>query len=192
MARTDQSSLFDAAPALPPGFRYQPDALHERDERALLDAVRGLPFKAFEFHGFLGKRRIVSFGWSYDFSAQRVAKVDDIPDFLHPVREQAARVAGLAASALQQVLVTEYKPGAAIGWHKDKSVFGEVAGVSLLSPCIFRLRRKTGTSWQRASLTVEPRSVYVLQGPARTEWEHSIPAVEQLRYSLTFRNFAVR
>ena len=89
---------------------------------------------------------------------------------------------------LQQVLVTEYEPGAAIGWHRDKAVFGEVIGISLLSSCTFRLRRKVGTTWERVSVTAEPRSAYLLSGPSRTEWEHSIPAVEALRYSVTFRN----
>jgi alkylated DNA repair dioxygenase AlkB len=93
---------------------------------------------------------------------------------------------------LQHVLVTEYSPGAAIGWHRDKAVFGDVIGISLLSPCVFRLRRKVGTTWERVSLTAEPRSAYLLRGPSRTEWEHSIPAVEALRYSITFRNLAQR
>jgi alkylated DNA repair dioxygenase AlkB len=82
----------------------------------------------------------------------------------------------------------EYGPGAAIGWHRDKSVFGQIVGVSLLSPCTFRLRRAVDTTWERVSLTAEPRSAYLLSGPAREEWEHSIPGVEQLRYSVTFRN----
>jgi alkylated DNA repair dioxygenase AlkB len=90
---------------------------------------------------------------------------------------------------LQQVLVTEYDAGAGIGWHRDKAVFGEVVGISLLSPCRFRLRRKAGTTWERVSLTAEPRSGYLLSGPSRTEWEHSIPEVDELRYSITFRNF---
>jgi alkylated DNA repair dioxygenase AlkB len=85
-------------------------------------------------------------------------------------------------------LITEYSPGTTIGWHCDKGVFDDVVGVSLLSPCLFRLRRKAGAAWERYSLTVEPRSVYLLRGAARTEWEHSIPAVETLRYSITFRS----
>jgi alkylated DNA repair dioxygenase AlkB len=84
--------------------------------------------------------------------------------------------------------VTEYAAGAAIGWHRDKAVFGDVVGVSLLAPCVFRLRRPAGARWERASLTAEPRSAYLLRGPARTEWEHSIPAVPALRYSVTFRS----
>jgi alkylated DNA repair dioxygenase AlkB len=89
---------------------------------------------------------------------------------------------------IQHVLVIEYQPGASIGWHRDKNVFGDIIGVSLLSPCRFRLRRKTGSTWERVTLDAEPRSAYLLSGASRTEWEHSIPAVDALRYSVTFRN----
>jgi alkylated DNA repair dioxygenase AlkB len=106
-----------------------------------------------------------------------------------PVREQAAAFAAMPPERLQQVLLTEYKPGVQIGWHKDRSVFGDVVGLSLLSSCTFRLRRKHGTKWERVSIVAEPRSAYLLSGPSRTEWEHSIPGVEALRYSITFRNF---
>lgn len=67
-----------------------------------------------------------------------------------------------------------------------------VVGVSLLSPCTFRLRRKTGSTWERYSQIVEPRSVYLLRGAARTEWEHSISAVDELRYSITFRSLRIK
>jgi alkylated DNA repair dioxygenase AlkB len=184
-----QLTLFDAPASLPDGFRYRPSLISAHEERTLVETVRGLPFKEFEFHGFLGKRRVVSFGWKYDYGKRELRRSDDIPAFLEPVRDKAARFAGMPASALQQVLVTEYRPGASIGWHKDKAVFGEVFGVSLLAPCVFRFRKKTGTTWQRASLTVDPGSAYLLTGPSRTDWEHSIPGVESLRYSITFRNF---
>jgi len=84
--------------------------------------------------------------------------------------------------------VTEYSPGAAIGWHKDKAVFDEVVGVSLGAPCTFRLRRKAGAKWERRNLTLESGSAYVITGEARTDWEHSIPPVDALRYSVTFRS----
>ena len=101
---------------------------------------------------------------------------------------RAERFAEIAPGSLQQVLITEYTPGASIGWHKDRSVFGDVVGISLMSACTFRLRLKAGHRWQRRKLTIEPRSVYLLRGPARSEWEHSIPGVDSLRYSITFRN----
>jgi alkylated DNA repair dioxygenase AlkB len=187
-----QLKLFAQPDPMPDGFRYAPDVISPDDETALAAHFKDLPFREFEFHGFLGKRRIVSYGWKYDYGARQVQRVADIPDFLLPVREAAARFAGLEASAFQQALVTEYSPGAAIGWHKDKPPFGEVIGISLLSPCVFRFRRKAGASWERASLMVAPRSVYLLKGEARSAWEHSIPGVEQLRYSITFRNFKER
>jgi alkylated DNA repair dioxygenase AlkB len=112
-----------------------------------------------------------------------------MPDFLLPLRERAAAFAGLQPSELQQVLLTEYQPGAPIGWHKDRSVFGDVVGISLLAACTFRFRRKAGAAWERQSLELAPRSAYVLRDSARTEWEHSISPVTELRYSITFRNF---
>ncbi len=104
------------------------------------------------------------------------------------IRDAAAAFADMDPSCLQHVLLTRYPPGAAIGWHKDRFVFGQVVGISLLSACTFRFRRQDGKKWERSSLTAEPRSAYLLDGPSRTEWEHSIPAVETPRYSITFRN----
>lgn len=185
-----QPGLFGGdASGLPEGLVYRPGLVGEADERALLERVRGLPFREFEFHGFTGRRRVVSFGWRYDFSARHLQKADDIPDFLLPLRAEAAAFGGLDPAELQHVLVTEYAPGAGIGWHRDKDVFGRVVGVSLLSPCALRFRRRSGAGkWERARLEAEPRSAYLLSGPARSAWEHSIHAVAALRYSVTFRN----
>jgi alkylated DNA repair dioxygenase AlkB len=187
MAKSEQIGLFRAAEALPPGFQYQAAILSVPEEQLLLEQVRQLPFKEFEFQGFVGKRRVVSFGWKYDFNDRQLREAEEIPSFLVPLRKATAEFAGIAPEQLRQVLVTEYDAGASIGWHRDKKVFGDVVGVSLLSACRFRFRQRIGSVWQRASLTVEPRSAYLLRGPSRTEWEHSIPAVEALRYSITFR-----
>ena len=177
------------AAGLPEGFRYEPEFIGPKDEATLLVCVRELPFREFEFHGHTGRRRVVSYGWHYDFSGRQLRKADDIPDFLLGLRPAAAAFAGLEPEELQHVLVTEYGPGAGIGWHRDKSVFGVTVGVSLLSPCVLRLRRKAGErKWERANVMAEPRSAYLLSGPARSEWEHSIPPVDALRYSITFRN----
>jgi alkylated DNA repair dioxygenase AlkB len=184
-----QLTLLGADPELPEGFRYQPEIVSPQDENQLLERIKQLPFKEFEFHGFMGRRRVVYYGWRYNFTERVVQEADDIPAWLLPPREHAAQFAGVAPASLQQVLVTEYSPGAAIGWHRDKGEFGDVIGISLLSSCRFRLRRKAGGKWERASLEVEPRSAYLLRGPSRSEWEHSIPPVNALRYSMTFRNF---
>jgi alkylated DNA repair dioxygenase AlkB len=185
----DQGDLFGpSATRFPSGFRYEPEILSRAEESTLVEHIRELPFREFDFHGFLGKRRVVSFGWKYDFSARLLLRANDIPDFILPIRQQAASFAGMPAESLQQVLVTEYAAGAGIGWHRDKQEFGEIVGISLVSPCLFRLRRKIGEKWERVSVAAEARSAYLMSGASRSEWEHSIPAVESLRYSLTFRN----
>jgi alkylated DNA repair dioxygenase AlkB len=188
------------------GFRYQPALIGASDEATLVAQVRELPFREFEFHGYLGKRRVVSFGWQYDYSGRTLRKADDIPEFLLGLRRLAASFANLEPHALQHVLVTEYAAGAGIGWHRDKAVFGQVVGVSLLAPCVLRFRRKIGANfsrnrdprrleqlkvkqqWERVNIPVDPLSAYHLSGPARLEWEHSILRVNELRYSITFRN----
>ena len=85
----------ETATSYPEGFRYRPDLIGPEDEEALLARVRSLPFREFEFHGYTGKRRVVSFGWHYDFSGRQLRKADDIPDFLLPLRQAAAVFASL-------------------------------------------------------------------------------------------------
>ena len=183
----EQFALFQPQP-MPPGFRYAPDLIDDAEETRLTAAFADLPFKEFEFHGFLGKRRVVSFGFRYDFNGGGLMEAEPMPPFLLPVRDRAAAFAGLAPECLQHVLITEYRPGAAIGWHRDRANFDDVIGVSLLSPCTFRMRRRRGSDWERAATRLDRRSVYLMRGPARDEWEHSIPAVDELRYSITFRS----
>jgi alkylated DNA repair dioxygenase AlkB len=177
----------ESGPA-PGGFRYAAEVLPRDEERELVARIADLPLREFEFHGYAAKRRVLSFGWHYDFGERTLHEAERLPAFLRPLRDRAAVFAGLEPEALQHALVTEYRPGAAIGWHRDKGVFGDVIGISLLAPCVFRLRRKDGPRWERYSLEAEPRSAYLLHGPSRTEWEHSIPAVDALRYSITFRS----
>ena len=66
-------ALFDELPLLPEGFRYEEELLSPEDERALISTFGRLPFREFEFRGFLGKRRTVSFGWRYNFDVRATA-----------------------------------------------------------------------------------------------------------------------
>ncbi|MGN6058063.1 MAG: alpha-ketoglutarate-dependent dioxygenase AlkB [Sphingomicrobium sp.] len=180
--------LFGEPPALPAGFRYEADLVAEAAQTALTGEIRRLPLQAFDFHGFKANRRVVSFGWRYDITTARLVKIDPIPEWLMPLREAVAQFAGDTADDYAQVLVSEYTPGAGIGWHRDKAVFDHIVGVSLLAACPLRLRRALpGGKWQRAEQLIEPGSMYLLSDEVRTDWEHSIAPVEELRYSLTFR-----
>ena len=188
-SRTRSRSVRAAQP--PPGFRYRTEFVAPSEERALLEWIVTLPLTEFEFHGYLAKRRVISFGWKYEYDERVLQRAEPIPAMLLPMRERAASFAGCRAEDLVQSSVAEYRPGTPIGWHRDKPMFGEVVGVSLRSSCTFRFRRRIGAgdgaAWQRFSFVAEPRSVYLMSGPARTDFEHSIPAVTALRYSITFR-----
>ena len=184
----ETTKLFGGAAALPEGFGYDPDILRRSRKRELLERVRGFRSGSSSF-----KAMWASGGWfplaGSTTSTTSTPRGRDIPPFCSRCGRQPPGFADMSPSQLQQVLVTEYDAGAGIGWHRDKAMFGEVIGISLLSACRFRLRRRIGTTWERAAIIAEPRSAYLLSGPSRTEWEHSIPEVDTLRYSITFRNF---
>jgi DNA oxidative demethylase len=183
----EESDLFGGREPLPEGLRYCSDLLQPEEEAVLLERIAELPFAPFQFHGFEGKRRTVSFGWQYRFDGSGLAPAEAMPEWLLPARDKAAAFAGLEPEALVHALVIEYREGAGIGWHKDRPDFGEVIGISLKSEAPLRFRVKEGGRWRRLTLTAAPRSAYHLAGPARESWEHSILAVPALRYSITFR-----
>ena len=183
------SALFDLPPVAPEGFRYRDDFLSPAEEAELAAHLAELDFEPFQFRGYEARRRVHSFGYRYDFNAQKLEAADPIPDWLADVRARAEAFAGVAPGALQQLLINEYLPGAPIGWHRDRPQFEKVVGISVGAACIFRLRRRVRAGFERASLTLEPRSAYLISGVAREQWEHSIPPVEAHRYSVTFRSF---
>jgi len=187
-----EADLFGAPSALPEGFRYHPDLLSADEEEAPASELAALPFKPFDFHGYQANRQVVGFGYRYDYDRRAVVEAQPLPSFLEPLRAKIAKSFNRPSDAFTQVLINEYRPGAGIGWHRDKSQFDEVVGVSLLASCVLRFRRRSGETWDRRSLTVEPRSAYLLTGPSRTIWEHSIPALDRHRYSITFRTLTAK
>jgi alkylated DNA repair dioxygenase AlkB len=190
LAISQQGNLFSqlntAAAALPKGFHYQPELICEAEEQALAAALGTLPLKPCEFHGYFGNRRVQSFVLRYDFGRGGVEAADEPPAFLEALRREVAEFAGGKVEDFRQIGINEYRPGAGIGWHRDKPHFGDVVGVSLLSPAKMRFRKPDGEASLRASQILEPRSIYFLS----QVWEHSIPPVTALRYSITFRTLA--
>jgi alkylated DNA repair protein (DNA oxidative demethylase) len=165
---------------------YEPDFLTEEEHADLASTFATLAYEAYDYHGFTAKRRVARYGLGYDFGTQSTTPADPLPEFLEPIRERAAVLAGFASEDLVQGMVTEYPPGAPIGWHRDAPQFGTVIGISLLTPARMRFKpyKKEGKiGWTM----LEPRSLYVMSGPARWQFQHSIPALERLRYSITFR-----
>jgi DNA oxidative demethylase len=184
-------SLFDSE-RLPDGFQYEEDFITPDEELVLLGAISTLEFHEVRMRGVAAKRRVIQYGWKYSFESFKMTEGPPLPPFLIPVRDRAAQMAELRPEDLSEGLITEYAPGAAIGWHRDAPGFGVVVGISLLSACRFRFRRGQTHAWETAEIGMAPRSIYVLRGAARSEWQHSIPAVTRLRYSITFRTLRAR
>ena len=170
-----------------------PDVLDAGDERDLIALVASLPFEPFVFRGVEARRRVVHLGHRYEFEARALEPSLPIPAALLALRDRIAPVADRAPERFEEVLVTEYRPGATIGWHRDAPAFGStVLGVSLASACRMRLRRTVHDGWEAWETILEPRSVYLLAGAARATWQHSIPPTRELRYSITYRTIRAR
>ena len=176
----------------PEGLVYRPELLTPDEERALLDELERLDFHEIRMHGVVAKRTARHFGVDYDYDARAaVHEAEPIPDWLVPVRERAAELAGVAPEELAEILVQRYPPGAPIGWHRDAPAFGIVVGISLGSAARMRFRRDKGGVRRTFELELEPRSGYVLAGEARNAWQHHVPPAKALRYSITFRTLRV-
>lgn len=183
-----QANLF--AEPLIEGLAYCDKFIAAGEEAALLSRIDSLDLAPFRFQGWEARRLTRSFGWRYDFDDSSFRETEPIPDWLEPLRERAARFAGLDAEALVHALVARYDQGAGIGWHRDRPVFDRVVGLSLCSEAVLRFRQRTADGFRRLALRVRPRSAYLLSGEARFEWEHRILPGEERRYSITFRSLS--
>lgn len=182
-----QLALFEDQMSGPKGLRYAPDFVSKETGRALIARIAELPLQPFQFGAFEGHRRVKSFGHRYDYTLQKLTEAEPIPDWLAEIARAVEAFGNLREGSVRQILCTEYDVGVGIGWHRDKPHYDKVFGLSLGSPCRFRFRRKRSETWERFTLLAEPRSLYLMDGEARQSWEHSIPPVEQQRYSITFR-----
>jgi alkylated DNA repair dioxygenase AlkB len=185
-----QHSLFDA-PILP-GLATAEDCITAAEERDLIVRIDSVPLAPFRFQQWTGKRLTHSWGWTYDFATGGFAPADPIPDWLEPFQARAACFAGLEPGDLCQALVIRYDPGAGIGWHRDRPVFEHVVGISLGAPAVLRFRQREGARFRRATASLVPRGIYHMAGEARHLWEHSIAAMAEARWSVTFRSLAKR
>ena len=186
-AQRAAASLATLPPKLPEGFMLWPDVVSAVEERALEMAIDAAPLKPFQFGQWEGKRLTAYYGYGYDFGRGRMTEAPPLSDWLQSLAVRVAKLTGQPAGAFVQALVIRYDPGAGIGWHRDRPQFGTVAGLSLSNPVRLRLRRRTEAGFERAAVLLPPRSLYCLEGPARSEWEHSIAPVEQTRRSITLR-----
>jgi alkylated DNA repair dioxygenase AlkB len=188
-----QGALFDAPPpqaVLPPGMRYEPDFLSPADEAALIAWIAAQPLAEMVYKGYTARRRVVGYGGRYDYDTNRLGPAPPIPPELHPLRQRVADWLGIPPDSFLHALVAEYREGTPLGWHRDVPDFEDVVGISLGSDALMRFRpypHLPGTGVRPLAITLAPRSIYLLHGPSRWDWQHSVVATPALRYSITFR-----
>ena len=190
-----QPELFASGSATPQGFVYAAEFVSPEEERQLVAAIQQLSFEEIRMHGVVAKRRTVQFGHRYGFETFKLTEASPIPEFLLPLRDRVGAFAGCAAERFEEALVTEYAPGAQIGWHRDAPAFDLVVGVSLLGDCTMQFRpwplvKRAAPQQKRVKpmrQVLAARSPYILRGSVPTHWQHHIPPTKTLRYSITFR-----
>jgi alkylated DNA repair dioxygenase AlkB len=191
----EQPAFHFAAPVLPPGMDYCADFISASEERNLIERIGALPFRPAQYKEWNARRRIISYGGRYDFAHNTLLDADPIAVFLHPLRERVAAWIGIEVPRLTHALINEYSPGTPLGWHRDAPVYETVAGVSLASAGRMRLRPyppPNGPGKAAHAVELAARSVYVLSGAARWDWQHAISPTKALRYSITFRTLSSR
>lgn len=176
-------------------MRYEEEFLSPEEETALVARIERLPLAPMKYQQYEALRRVVSYGGQYDFSKQQLNEAEPLPDWLDPLRARAGAWAGIAPGDFTQALVAEYQPGTPLGWHRDVPDFEDIVGLSLGDEAVLRFRPYPHEKGRREGvlkLVVPPRSIYLLRGPARWAWQHSVAPTKALRYSITLRTAAKR
>ena len=186
-----QATLFDTGTSLPNGFVYRPEFLTPQEEADIIGYIEDLPLSHSYLGEYVSKRRVIGFGWGYDFREHTLIPGPPLPPFLQPLQRRIGKWLDIPHTRVVEALITEYTPGSAIGWHRDNESFDAIVGISLSGWCRMRLRPLYRTKKRHPkevlSLPLEPRSAYLLQKESRWDFQHSIPSVGCLRYSITFR-----
>jgi alkylated DNA repair dioxygenase AlkB len=188
-----EPSLFEFPAEVPDGFIYRRNFISEAAEHELIREIRKLHLTPFRYYQFTGKRRTASFGWQYEFGKSEITTAPDMPTFLLPIRTRAGKLFDIDPNSLTQTSIIEYSTGSPIGWHRDIPHFGVVVGISLGAACRMRFRKnnrvrsKNSNRGEILSIDLQPRSIYLMSGASREIWQHSIPPVKELRYSIMMR-----
>jgi alkylated DNA repair dioxygenase AlkB len=183
-------SLFPVEPIFPEGFLYIPDFLDEKEEQFLIKEISKIKLHNFIFQGFEARRKVASFGYDFNFENRSISPGNPIPTSFEGMIRKVSQTINLEPKDFSELLITEYPVGSVINWHRDAPPFEIIAGISILSDCIFRFRPHEKAKQGRSSIISFPikrRSLYIIQDTARTEWQHSISAVKDVRYSITLR-----
>ena len=184
------TELFPVSLKLPEGFTYYENFITLQEEQRLVDVIRSLELHPMIFQGFEARRKVASFGYDYSFEKRKLSEGKKIPSDLDWLIAKVASHISIPVDGFAELLITEYPVGSVINWHRDAPPFEVIAGLSLLSHCTFKLRPHNKANQTRKAtiaLPVERRSLYVMSGASREEWQHCTAPVNEVRYSITLR-----
>lgn len=182
--------LFPISLNLPSGFVYKEGFINHEEEQQLVRFMNTVQLRPLMFQGFEAKRKVASFGYDYNFEHKELSKGEAIPNEIKWLIAKVSTELSIPEENFVEVLFTEYPVGSVINWHRDAPPFDIIVGISLLSDCIFKLRPHDKTKQSRkatVSLDVRRRSMYVISGESRSQWQHSTAPVKQIRFSITLR-----
>jgi alkylated DNA repair dioxygenase AlkB len=191
-------SLFEVPAKVPDGFFYHQNFVAEAEEHEFIREIQKIHLAPFKYYQFIGKRRTASFGWQYEFGKSEITTAPEMPAFLLPVRTRAGNFFNIDPNSLIQTSIIEYSTGSPIGWHRDIPHFGVVVGISLGAACRMRFRRYSRVRSKNLkrdeilSIELQARSIYLMSGPSRESWQHSIPPVKELRYAIMMRTLRAK
>jgi alkylated DNA repair dioxygenase AlkB len=172
---------------MPSGLKLAHNVMTSAEEQALIALMEasGLVHNAYDPDNLRSSK---SFGWKYDFQKDTFIPCAPLPEGFRAVAGKAAAFAGLRPEDFAECLLNRYEPGAVIQPHLDKPVWEHVIGVSLGAPAtMVFVHQDTG---EERPVALPPRSIYLLAGDARHVWQHSLPPMQDTRYSVTFRSFS--
>jgi alkylated DNA repair dioxygenase AlkB len=177
-----------------PGLTYTPDYITPDEETRLLEQLDQQPWSS-EL-----RRRVQHYGYRYDYKAQMITpdmQAAHLPPWLQELARRLQQDTH-TPTLPDQVIVNEYLPGQGIADHIDcVPCFGDgILSLSLESGCEMRFTEQT--TRVQVPLWLAPRSLLLIQGAARYQWQHGIPARKSdlhngqrvqrgRRVSLTFR-----
>jgi alkylated DNA repair dioxygenase AlkB len=189
------NTLFPLEPAYPPGFSYKDNFITPQEEQLLLDEILRTELHEFVFRGFTANRKVASFGYDYSFESGSLIKGKEIPAGFNFLVDKVSKHINISSPEIAELLVIEYPENCVMNWHRDAPPFGLIAGISLLSDCNFRLRPQEKAKQTRSAIIqvpVKKRSLYIMDGESRSDWQHSVSPVKQKRYSITLRTLRER
>lgn len=165
---SEQRSLpFHAPPPPVPGLVYIDDYISRDEERELLRAVDAERWLT-DY-----KRRRQVYGVAYS-GPQAGTLLDPLPSWLEWLIARVRRERRVEGEVVNAV-INEYLPGQGIAPHLDHPAFGPtVVAVSLGGAITLRLDHPSRLELSPVLLDVQPRSLWVLGGEARSHWRHGI------------------